>query len=63
MFTDTYFSFIKSTRGNTCAQIWTNDIEFVKIDPISNKTNAHHSANNLSNIDGVQSQIVMDSAR
>ena len=47
MFTDTYFSSIKSTRGNTCAQIWTNYIEWIRIDPMSTKIHAHHSAKKM----------------
>ena len=42
MFSDTYFSSINSTRGNTCSQIWTNDIEWIMIEPISTKCNEHH---------------------
>ena len=49
--------------GNTCAQIWTNDIEWIRIDPISIKIHAHHSAKKLFKNDGVLSKIVMDSAR
>ena len=63
MVTDTYFSSIKSTRGNTCAQIWKNDIERIRIDPMSTKINANHSANMLFNNDGVSSKIVVDGAR
>ena len=63
MFTDTYFSSIKSTRGNTCAQIWTNVIKLIKIDLMSNKSNAHHLAKNLFNKYSLPSKIVMDSAR
>ena len=63
MFTDTYFSSIKSTWGNTCAQIWTNDIEWISIDPMSTKIYAQHSANSLFKNDGVTSNIVMDGAR
>ena len=60
MFTDTYFSSIKSTRGNTCAQIWTNDIEWIRIDPMSTKT---YSGKNLFKNYGVPSKIVMDGDR
>ena len=63
MFTDTYFFSIKSTKGNTCAQIWTNDIEWIMIDPMSIKSHAHHSANKLFKNDGVPSKIVMNVAR
>ena len=63
MFTDTYFSSVKSSRGNTCAQIWTNDIEWIRVDPMSTKSNAHHSAKKLFKNDGVPSKIVMDGAR
>ena len=63
MFTNTYFSSINSTRGNTCAQIWTNDIEWIIINPISTKIHAHHSAKKLFKNDCVPSNIVMDGAR
>ena len=53
MFTDTYLPSINSTRGNTCAQIWTNEIEWIRIDPMSTKINAHHSAKKLLKKDGV----------
>ena len=63
MFTDTYFSSIKSTRGNTCAQIWTNDIEWIRIDPMSTKIHAHHSAKKMFKNYGVSSKIVVNGAR
>ena len=63
MFTDTYFSSIKSTRGNTCAQIRTNDIEWIRIDPMYTKIHSHHSAKKLFINYGVPSKIVMDGAR
>ena len=63
MFTDMYLSSIKYTRGNTCAQIWTNDVEWIRIDPTPTKSNAHHSAKKLFENEGVPSKIVMDGAR
>ena len=63
MVTDTYFSSIKSTRGNTCDQIWTNDNEWIRIDPMSTKINAHHSAKKLFKNNCVPSKIVMYGAR
>lgn len=63
MFTDTYFSSVKSTRGNTCAQVWTNDLEWTRIDPMPSKKYAHHSAQKLFKNDGVPSKIVMDGAK
>ena len=62
MFTDTYFSSIKSTKGNTCDRIWKNDIKWIRIDPISTKNNAHHSAKNLFKNNGMPLKIVMDGA-
>ena len=59
MFTDTYFSSIKYTRGNGCDKIWKNDIQWIRIDPMSAKSNAHHSAKKLFNNNGVPSKIVM----
>ena len=63
MFTDTYFSSIKSTRGNTCAQIWKNDIKWIRIYPMSNKIHAHNSAKKLFKNDDVPSKIVVEGAR
>ena len=63
MFTDAYFSSITSTRGNTCAQIWTNDIKWIRIDPMSTKSHANYSAKKLYKNDGVTSKIVMHGAR
>ena len=63
MFDDTYFYSIKYTRGNTCAQIWTNDIKCIRIDPMSTKSHAHHSDKKLLNNYGVLSKIVVDCAR
>ena len=63
MFTDTYLSSIKSTRGDTCAQIWINDIECISIEPMSTKSNAHHSAKKMFENNDLLSKIVMDDAR
>ena len=63
MFTNTYFSSIKSTRGHKCAQIWTNDIKYIRIEPIYAKSHAHHSAKNMFKNDGVPTKIVIDGAR
>ena len=63
MCTDAYLSSIKSTRGNTCTKIWTNDIKWIRIDSMSTKSNAHHSAKKLFKNDGVTSNIVIDGSR
>ena len=63
MFNDTYLSSIRSTRVNTCAQIWMNDIKWIRIDPISTKIHAHHSSKKLLNNDGVHSKILLDGTR
>ena len=63
MFTDTYFSSIKSSRGNTCAQIRTNGIEWIRVDPMPLKSNAYHSAKKIFKNDGVPSKIFMDGAK
>ena len=63
MFTDTYFSSIKSIRGNTCAQIWTNDIEWIRIYPMYTQSHAHHSTKKMFKNIGVPSKIMMDGAR
>ena len=63
MFTDMYFSSINSTRGNTCAQICTNDIKWIRIDPMLTKRNAHHLAKKLFKNNYVSSKIVMDRGR
>ena len=57
MFTDAYFSSIK------CAQIWTNNIEWIRIDPMSTKIHTNHSAKKMFKKNAVPSKIVMDGAR
>ena len=63
MFTDIYFSSIKSSRGNTYTQIWTNDIEWIRVNPMPSKSNTHHSAKKLFKNYGVPSKIIMDGAK
>ena len=48
---------------NTCAQIWTNDIEWIRIDHMSTKSHARHSSKKMLKNYGVPSKIVMDSSR
>ena len=61
-FSGIYFDSIKSTRGNTCTQIWTNDILWARFDPMSSKKHAHHSSKKVFKNDRVSSKIVMDDA-
>ena len=63
MFTDTFFFSINYTRGNTCAQKWKNDIEWIMINPLSTKRNAHPSYKKLFKNNIVPTKIVMDGAR
>ena len=63
MFTDIYLSSTNYIKGNTCAQIWTNDIEWIKIKPISTKSHGNHSDKKLFKDDDVLSTIVTDGAR
>ena len=63
MFTDTHFSSVKYTRGNTCAQVWTNYIKWFRIEPMSTISHAHHSNKKIFKNGGVPSKIVMNGAR
>jgi hypothetical protein len=43
LYFDTLFSHVRSVRGHTCAQIFTDGHGFVRVHPMKNKSEAHHA--------------------
>jgi len=43
LYSDTLFSHVRSVRGYTCAQIFTDGHGFVRVHPIKKKSEAHHA--------------------
>jgi hypothetical protein len=63
LYTDTMFASTVSTRGNTCAQVFVNDLEWVRSFPLSRKGDAHTSLDLLFPEDGVPNVMIMDDAK
>ena len=61
--TDTLFSKVKSVMGNTCAQIYSNRIGFVKLYPMNTKSDSHHSFSNFIHEVGIPHSIHSDGAK
>jgi hypothetical protein len=62
LYTDTMFASTVSTRGNTCAQVFINDLEWVRCFPLARKGDAHTSLDLLFPEEGVPNTMVMDDA-
>jgi hypothetical protein len=56
------FSTVKSSRGNTCGQIYTNDLEWTRFFPMSSKAQTHETLNLLFKRDGVSRALISDGA-
>lgn len=61
--TDTLFSKVKSVMGNTCAQVYSNRVGFVKLYPMSTKADSHHSFSNFIHEVGIPHSIHSDGAK
>ena len=62
-YTDTLFAKVKSLKGNTCAQVFaTDDIGFVRVHPMSSKSQAGEALRGLAEDIGVPNEIVCDGA-
>ena len=57
------FSSTVSTRGNTCAQLFVNNLEWVLSFPLAHKGDAHTSLDLLFPEDGVPNYMIMDDAK
>jgi hypothetical protein len=62
LYTDTMFALTVSTRGNTCAQVFVNDLKWVQCFPLARKGDAHTSLDLLFPEEGVPNTMVMDDA-
>ncbi len=63
LYTDTMFASTVSSRGNTCAQIFVNDLEWVRSFPMTRKGDAHTCLDLLFPEEGVPNTIIMDDAK
>jgi hypothetical protein len=63
LYTDTMFASTVSTRGNTCAQIFVNDLEWVRSFPMARKGDAHTCLDLLFPEEGVPNTMIMDDAK
>ena len=61
-YTDTMFSSTISSRGNKCAQVWTNDVGCCFVIPMQKKSEASQSLIYLIREIGIPSKIVSDNA-
>ena len=63
MYTDTMFAKIKSARGNTCAQVWTNGQGYDLFYPLRTKADAYSTISRMvHDMDGIPEVIVSDGA-
>ena len=63
LFTDTMFSKVKSTRQNTCAQLYVNDLEWQRSFPMRSKAEAHETFDLLCHRHGAPKAIISDGAK
>ena len=61
-YTDTMFSGIRSLRGNTCAQLFTNG-KFVHIEPMDKRSEAGEALNSMIDEIGIPDKMVFDGAK
>jgi hypothetical protein len=61
-YSDTMFSGVKSIRGNTCAQMFTNG-KFVHLEPIVRKALAGEALQSMVNEVGIPDKMVFDGAK
>ena len=63
LFTDTMYSKIRSKRGNKAAQVFTNDLGWVRVYPMETESSAPEALALLFARDGVPDTMIMDGAR
>ena len=63
LFTDTMFSKTLSSRGNKCAQIFTNANGWTRAYPMEKKSQAHEALSLLHQREGVPNVMIMDGAK
>ena len=63
VFHDTFFSSIESARGFKCAQIYATDFGWVRVFPMVNKSDVHHTIDDFFHRYGVPESLVSDNAQ
>jgi ribosomal protein L15 len=63
VYTDTMFSCVMSLSGNTCAQIYVNDLDWTRAYAMKSKGNAHETLDLLFHREGVPAEIISDGAK
>ena len=63
MYTDTMFASKVSLRGNTCGQVYTNDIDFTRFYPMKDRKEMPDTLSKFFREEGVPSQLIVDGAR
>ena len=63
MYTDTMFASKASLRGNTCGQVYTNDIYFTQFYPMKDRKEMPDTLSHFFREEGVPSQLIVDEAR
>jgi hypothetical protein len=61
-YSDTMFSGVKSIRGNTCAQLFTNG-KFVHLEPMSRKAQAGEALHSMMDEVGIPNKMIFDGAK
>jgi hypothetical protein len=62
LYSDTLFSHIRSVRGFSCAQIFTDGHGFVRVYPMKSKSEAHHALMRFIHYVGVPKDLLTDQA-
>jgi hypothetical protein len=62
VFTDTMFSTIPSSRENTCAQVYCNDLQWCAVYPMKSKRDAHLSLSSFLSTHGAPDFLISDGA-
>ena len=63
MYTDTMFASKTSLRGNTCGQVYTNDIDFTRFYPMKDRKEMPDTLSQFFREEGVPSKLIVDGAR
>jgi hypothetical protein len=63
LYTDTMFSKLKLLHGNTCAQVFVNDIDWTRAYPMKSKAKAHEVLDLLFHRKGVPAAVILDNAK
>jgi hypothetical protein len=62
VYSDTFFSDVKSLQGDMCTQMFTTDFGFKEVYPMKTKADAYDCLNQFCTMYGVAKHIVVDNA-